>query len=324
MHCGGDGTHGGTSSCCSGRDGVLNVSSQIHFGVNLDPVVDRWGQVEAIARIADQAGLSLVAVQDHAYNPQFGDTWTLLTAIALRTEHVHIMTNVATLALRPLPILAKSAATLDRLSGGRVELGLGAGAFGDGITAMGGPRWSPAQGLAALEDALRLCRLFWEKAGTGEAVTYRGKIFQVTGLQFGPAPARPIPLWLGAIRPRSLRLAGELADGITILTPYVQPELLPTVISTVEAAARAAGRDPRSIRRLYNLLGVLDLPGSRKPRIPRSGFLSGSAETWAEAILRFIQSGMDTFVFWPVAGDYVRQTEHFVDAVLPRVHSNLR
>jgi alkanesulfonate monooxygenase SsuD/methylene tetrahydromethanopterin reductase-like flavin-dependent oxidoreductase (luciferase family) len=295
------------------------VERTIQFGLNIDPVVDRPQEVAALAAPADQAGLALVAMQDHAYNPRFGDTWTLLTAVALRTERVHVLTNVATLALRSPVMLAKAAATLARLTGGRVELGLGAGAFWDGIAAMGGPRWAPAEAVAALEDALRLCRLLWAKAGTGEPVTYHGRLFRVERLEFGPAPAHPIPLWVGAVRPRALRLTGALADGLTISTPYVPSERLPEVNRLVDATARAAGRQPRAVRRLYNLLGVLDVPGARSLRVNRPGFLSGPADAWAEAIVRFVDLGMDTFVFWPVAGDSVAQAEHFVTAVLPAV-----
>jgi alkanesulfonate monooxygenase SsuD/methylene tetrahydromethanopterin reductase-like flavin-dependent oxidoreductase (luciferase family) len=293
------------------------------FGLNLDPVVDRPAETQALAELADSAGLALVAMQDHAYNARFAETWTALTAVALRTQRVHVLTNVATLALRPPAMLAKAAATLDRLTGGRVELGIGSGGFWDGIAAMGGPRWSAAEAVAAIEDALRLCRLLWEKAETGEAVTYTGRVFRVDGLQFGPAPAHPIPLWVGVTRPRALRIAGALGDGITISTPYVLPEQLADVNRLVDDGARAAGRDPRAVRRLYNLLGVLDVPGQRPLRVNRPGFLSGSAEDWAEAIARFADQGMDTFVFWPVAGDYVAQARRFVEDVIPRVRTLL-
>ncbi|MDW7981213.1 MAG: LLM class flavin-dependent oxidoreductase [Thermomicrobium sp.] len=295
----------------------------LQFGLNVDPVVERGTEATALAELADRSGLALIAMQDHAYNSTFAETWTVLTAVALRTQRVHVLTNVATLALRPPALLAKAAATLDRLTGGRVELGLGAGAFWDGIHAMGGPRWSPAEALAALEDAVRLCRMFWQTAGTGEPITYEGRIFSVRALRFGPAPVRPIPLWVGAIRPRALRLAGMLADGITVSTPYVAPEQLADVNRLVDEGARAAGRDPGTIRRLYNLLGVLEVPGARSFRVNRPGFLSGSAAQWADQIVRFAKRGMDTFVFWPVAGDYLAQARHFVEEVIPAVRARL-
>ncbi|MFN3337359.1 MAG: LLM class flavin-dependent oxidoreductase, partial [Thermomicrobium sp.] len=152
---------------------------------------------------------------------------------------------------------------------------------------------------------------------------YEGRIFRVSGLTFGPAPAHPIPLWVGATRPRALRLTGALADGLTISTPYVLPERLTEVNRLVDEGAARAGRDPRSVRRLYNLLGVLDRRGSRSLRVDRPGFLSGSVEDWANAVARFAKSGMDTFIFWPIAGDYVTQARCFVEEVIPRVQTLL-
>ena len=92
------------------------------------------------ATTVERLGLDLVTIQDHPYQAAFYDTWTLLTYLAGRTERITFVPTVATLPLRPPAVLAKSAATLDLLTGGRVQLGLGAGAFWDAIVAMGGPR----------------------------------------------------------------------------------------------------------------------------------------------------------------------------------------
>ena len=96
------------------------------------------GVVE-LARLADVVGLDLVTFQDHPYQPRFLDTWTLLSVVAAQTTNVRLAPNVANLPLRPPVVLARSAASLDILSGGRVELGLGAGAFWDAIAADGRP-----------------------------------------------------------------------------------------------------------------------------------------------------------------------------------------
>ena len=104
-----------------------------------------------LAKLADVVGLDLVSFQDHPYQPGFLDTWTLLAVVAAATTSVKVAPNVANLPLRPPAVLARSAASLDILSGGRVELGLGAGAFWDGIVAMGGPRLTPGQSVDALE-----------------------------------------------------------------------------------------------------------------------------------------------------------------------------
>src|SRR5690606_17012939 len=124
-------------------------------------------------RIADQHGLDLFMIQDHPYNPDFLDTWTLLTALALATDRVHVGTNVLCTPLRPPAMLAKMAATLDVLTGGRLELGLGVGAFGPGIQAFGGQFGSPGDRYEAFREAVEIVRGMWVNAG--DSFTYRGE-----------------------------------------------------------------------------------------------------------------------------------------------------
>ena len=109
------------------------------FGVFPVPDAERQDAVVEQVLLADRLGLDLVGIQDHPYQRRHLDAWTLLSYLAGRTERVRLFPDVANLPLRHPALLAKSAATLDRLSGGRVELGLGAGAFWEGIGAWGGP-----------------------------------------------------------------------------------------------------------------------------------------------------------------------------------------
>src|SRR5437588_4915770 len=94
---------------------------------------------------ADRSGLDIVGIQDHPYQRRFFDTWTLLSYAAGRTKRVRLVPDVLNLPLRLPALIAKSAASLDILSSGRVDLGLGAGAFWDAIEALGGPRRSPRE-----------------------------------------------------------------------------------------------------------------------------------------------------------------------------------
>src|SRR3954462_5427354 len=114
-------------------------------------VPDAADPAQTLAQIeaADAGGLDLVGIQDHPYQRRFLDTWTLLSYAAARTGRIRLVPDVANLPLRPPAaptppppppaVLAKAAASLDLLTGGRVELGLGAGAFWEAIGAMGGP-----------------------------------------------------------------------------------------------------------------------------------------------------------------------------------------
>src|SRR3954467_15634584 len=133
----------------------------VEIGVFVTPdAAGRDAVVEQVL-LADRLGLDLVGIQDHPYQRRHLDAWTLLSYLAGRTERVRLFPDVANLPLRHPALLAKSAATLDRLSGGRVELGLGAGAFWEGIGAWGGPVRSGPQSVDALEEAIPIIRRVW-------------------------------------------------------------------------------------------------------------------------------------------------------------------
>jgi alkanesulfonate monooxygenase SsuD/methylene tetrahydromethanopterin reductase-like flavin-dependent oxidoreductase (luciferase family) len=210
---------------------------------------------------ADAAGLDYIAVQDHPYQRRFFDTWTFLSYVAGRTKSVRMLTDVINLPLRPPSVLAKSAASLDVLSGGRVEIGIGAGGFWDAIAAMGGPRRSPRESVDALEEAIAIMRDFWG----GSAVVRRdGAHYSVVGAKPGPPPAHRIGLWIGAYGPRMLRVTGRLGDGWlpSLGGHYLKPADVPPMQAAIDDAARAAGRDPSGIRRAVNVMALDGEPGS--------------------------------------------------------------
>jgi alkanesulfonate monooxygenase SsuD/methylene tetrahydromethanopterin reductase-like flavin-dependent oxidoreductase (luciferase family) len=190
----------------------MNYGHPLQFGTFITPRNDAPEAVVALAQRSEALGYDLVTFQDHPYQPAFHDTWTLLSYVAARTQRIHVSPNVLNLPLRQPAVLARAAASLDRLSGGRVELGLGAGAFWDGIAAMGGPRRTPGESIEALEEAITIIRALWDTSQRG-GVFVRGKHYQVAGAKRGPAPAHPIGIWIGAYKPRILKLTGRVADG---------------------------------------------------------------------------------------------------------------
>ena len=137
------------------------------FGAFITPSAKDPELTVALAAFAEQVGYDLVTFQDHPYLPNFLDTWTLLSYVAARTERITLSPNVLNLPLRQPAVIARSAASLDLLTGGRVELGLGAGAFWDGIEANGGRRLSPGQAVDALEEAIRVIRDVWARGHVG-------------------------------------------------------------------------------------------------------------------------------------------------------------
>ncbi len=292
------------------------------FGANVDPSARNPQEPFRRAQIADGYGLDLITVQDHAYNPQFLETWTLLAALAQATGRVHVSPNVLTTPLRLPAMMAKMAASLDVLSSGRVELGLGSGASPEGIRAFGGFTGTPGERYQAFKEYLEIIKGLW--ASAGKPFSYSGQVYQVREARFGPAPAHPIRVWTGAMSPRSLRLTGQMADGLLVSTTYVSPEQLLAFNRLIDEGATAAGRPAETIRRGYNLMGVLDLGRNTVRLRPNPGLISGPPDTWVTQILRFYNDyRQDTFIFWPVAGDEPAQIEAFAREVVPAVRRQL-
>src|SRR5688572_22679079 len=191
---------------------MTDYGHDLIFGTFLTPSNAAPQRVVDLARRSEAAGLDLVTFQDHPYQPAFLDTWTLLSYVAAHTARVRLAPNVANLPLRQPAVLARSAASLDLLSRGRVELGLGAGAFWEGVEAMGGPRRTPGESVEALSEAIDVIRGIWDVGQRG-GVRVDGEHYRVRGAKRGPEPAHDIGLWLGAYKPRMLRLTGRKADG---------------------------------------------------------------------------------------------------------------
>ena len=240
----------------------------VKLGIFVVPdATDASSTVEQVLA-AERAGLDLVGVQDHPYQPRFFDTWTLLAYAAGRTERVRFVPDVLNLPLRSPTMIAKSAASLDVLSGGRVELGLGAGAFWDGVEAMGGARRSARESVAALEEAVTIIHAFL----SGErSLSFEGRHYQVRRARPGPMPAHRIGIWLGAYGPRMLRLTGRLADGWlpSLGGRYLSPEDVSDRQAAIDSTARAAGRQPEQIERAVNVMS-----------------LDGGPDAWAEQLVR--------------------------------------
>ncbi len=262
------------------------------LGVFLTPEAARAEELVAVARAADEEGLSYVAVQDHPYQRRFLDTWTLLSYLAAATQRVGLLPDVANLPLRPPAVLAKSAASLDVLSGGRVELGLGAGAFWEGIEALGGPVRSPGESVEALDQAIEVIRAMWAADGPVDA---GGETYSLSGAKPGPAPAHPIGIWLGAYGPRMLRLTGRAADGWLPSLPRLPLDEVPARQQAIDEAARKAGRDPSDVRRVANVSS-------------REGFLEGPAGGWGDELAGVAERlGFDTFLAPAATVDEVRE-----------------
>jgi len=163
----------------------------------------------------------------------------------------------------------------------------------------------------ALSEAIDIIRASW----AGEPYSYQGSYYQVPGVRPGPRPAHDIGLWLGVVGPRAVRLVGAKADGWSVSAPYVPPERLPELNEIITSAARDAGRDPATITRLYNVMGLIT-PEDRDA-------FNGPVERWAETLVTLhTESQMNAFVLWP-SGDRERQSRLFAEQVVPAVRESL-
>lgn len=288
--------------------------NKLWFALDINPTANHIEDIFTRAQLADELGFDLVTAQDHPYNRHFLDTWTMLTAVAMKTQRVRIGTNVANLPLRPPAMLAKQVASLSILANREIELGLGAGAYWRGVAAYGGPERKPKAAYEAFREALDILRGMWER--TGQGFTYEGQYYQLRGAIPGPAPAHQPHIWVGAAGPRMLRLTGAKADGLWISIPYAPPEKLPWFNQHIDAGAAEADRDPLAIRRGYNLMGVIE-SGRAGGQLTDKG-ITGSADYWVDQLTHFHEDyRQDSFNFWPMGDQPHEQIKRFASEVMP-------
>lgn len=266
---------------------MADYGHDLIIGVSLMPNAAEIPQLLRDAQAADRAGLDLIALQDHPYNPGFLDTPTLIGQLAAVTERIRFAGDVLNLPLRPPAVLAKATATLDLMTGGRIELGLGAGGYWDAIEAFGGRRLTPGQGVDALSEAIDVIRAVWGTAGAEASVD--GRYYKLLGVQGGPAPAHPVSIWVGGYKPRMLRLIAAKADGWWPSIGMLPVNEIAASSRRLDDAAVSAGRDPREIRRVANLVGRLQPAAS-------AGLLQGPAEQWVDQLtLLILEHGFSAF-----------------------------
>ncbi len=222
-----------------------------------------WPALRALARDAEAIGFDALFVPDHLLlrgSPYWGipggesrgtgEAWTLLAALAEATSRVALGPFVAATGFRHPAVLAKMAATLDEVAGGRLILGLGCGSHQPEHDAFGLPADRLVSRFAeALEILVPLLR-------EGH-VDFRGRFYTVRDCELRPPP-RPggPPIWVAAFRPRMLRLAARWADGL-VTAWHAEPEALRAPFGSLDVACREAGRDPAALARVAGVIVAL-------------------------------------------------------------------
>jgi probable F420-dependent oxidoreductase len=283
----------------------------VQFGLSLSTSAAPGADPVADARAAEALGFDLVTVSDHlaGTHPTF-ETWTLLTWVAAATAQIRLAPTVLGLPYRAPAVTAKMAESLDRLSGGRLILGMGAGGSDAEFASFGLPVRTPREKVDALDEAIRIVRGLWSEA----RYSFEGTHYTLRDAPLEPKPGRHIPIWTGSYGPRSLAVTGRLADGWNPSKAYAPPELVSGMRDQVRRAAADAGRDPDAITCAYNVSVDLREGAPPDPRV-----VAGAPEHVAERLAEFVRLGFSTICFWVRGGGDAR--ERLASEVIPAVRA---
>lgn len=285
----------------------------MRFGLNVSTSAASGRDPARDAQTAEALGFDFVSASDHLHgvSPTY-ETWTMLAWIAAATSRIGVATRVLGLPYRNPAVLAKMAETFDRLSGGRLILGLGAGASDDEFRGFGLGVRAPRDKVDGLEEAVRIIRGVW----TQPSFTFDGRLYRTDAAALTPKPDRRIPIWLGTFGNRALDVTGRLADGWIPSLSHAPPEQVRVMRTRMLAAAQAAGRDPADITCAYNLqLRVEDQPGS-DPSI-----VSGPPDAVASQLIEFAEMGFSALNLIVTGPGEDEQRERIAREVIPAVRS---
>ena len=271
------------------------------FGVHVGPQMCTMAELRDVWRTAEDAGFDWVSIWDHFYpapTPVDGDSFEGVAchaALAATTSRVRVGSLVYSVGYRHPAVLANAAVTIDHISAGRLELGLGAGWLQTEYDAYGIPFESPGTRLRRLAEYVEVVRALW----TQDTVDFDGEFFTLREARCNPKPVqRPAPrIWIGAVQPRAVALAGRIADGYNCA--FLSPEMFAERV----AAVREAAADPDRLAISVNA-GFLMAPddqvdaelearfGAAGPFV-KPGFLLGSVASITDGVGRYIEAGAE-------------------------------
>jgi probable F420-dependent oxidoreductase len=289
--------------------------TRVLFGLNLSTSAAPGADPVRDAHTAERLGFDFLSASDHPCGtaPTY-EIWTMLAWAAAATTRIRVATRVLGVPYRPPAVVAKMAETLDRLSGGRLILGLGGGYSDEEFRAFGLGVPSPRDKVDGLAEAIAITRGLWSQP----SFTYRGRLYGTDAAELEPKPAHRIPIWLGTYGPRALALTGRLADGWIPSLGFAPPDQVRVLRDRVLAAAAAAGRDPNELTCAYNLQVRVDERPSDSPSV-----ITGPADAVADQLVRFVGLGFTALNLQLVGPDTVEQVERLAREVVPAVHAAL-
>jgi len=297
------------------------MTRPLRVGVQLPEVerVVRWPEYLAIARAAEEAGFDSIWIGDHLLYRGDGrperspwDVWTVMAALATATERVTIGPLVACLAFHPPGLVARMAAAIDEISGGRFVLGVGSGWNEEEFRAFGLPfDYRASRFIESFEIIRRLL--------AGERVSSEGRFWQVHDAVLLPPPARRTPIMTGASGPRQLAAALPFVDSWnTWFDGYGnRAEGFVARNAEISAAAERAGRDPAEVERSACVLVALDETAGERPHSDDAPPLTGTPGEVAQALRELAEAGAHEaiLVLDPITEASVRQCAEVLAAL---------
>src|SRR3954468_11189986 len=293
---------------------VLIVPMGLRFGIHSGQQHATFEEYLAIWRLAEDVGLDWASVFDHFLPIQSDPTGpcfeglTLLAAMAAHTTRLRCGIIVVGVTYRHPAVLANMAATIDHVSGGRLEVGIGAAWYEEDPRQYGIPFPRIGERMDMLDDACRIMRAMW----THERATVSGRVFSVTDALCEPKPVQdPLPLWIGGSgEKRTLRIVAEHANGWN--TFFGDLEQYHHKLEVLARHCDDVGRDPAQIRKQVVIRAVLG-EGREAPE----GAFSGSSEQLAEALHPYLELGVQDFLLLARPPADVQTIELFAREVAP-------
>jgi len=260
----------------------------VDLGVQIEPQFGfKFEDVLGIGNDADAAGFTRLWVSDHlflgkdAVNVDCLEAWTLLAALAVRTDRIRIGPMVTAQSYRNPALLAKIAAAVDVLSRGRLDFGLGAGWKEIEYRAYGYDFPDAPTRVTQMIETLEICTRMWRE----DRATYHGKYYRIDDALCSPKPVqRQLPIWIGGSKPRVMRAAAKYGDAFNITVSASAPTDLPDRLRALDEACRAVNRDPKTLLRSAFLIACVGTTQERadalvdqlalRAKTDRAGFLA--------------------------------------------------
>lgn len=313
--------------------------AKVEFGVQIEPQYGfSYDKIREIAITAERLGYESIWVSDHFFlTPETVDTdclecYTVLTALSRDTARLRLGAMVASQSYRSPALLAKAAASLDNISGGRLNFGIGAGWKDVEYEAYGYTFPGPGARIRQLDEALEVCRRMWT---TGKA-SFEGRYYRVRGAPCSPKPVQaPLPVWVGGTGDRTLHVAAKHADAVNFSWSH-PPGFIKDRLDVLKSHCGRLGRDPSEIRVSAGLMVVLDetqegvderleqLRLNRDTEYMRylsrqRPNIAATPDTLIELLREYVSLGVSHFILRWHYGDELRSLRLFADRVMNRV-----